>query len=335
MTSCKLAVDFDSLTTNIYRLGSGMVLSEPTVAAVSDDDKSSVKAIGLDAKKLIGKTSKSTKTVFPVFEGEIVNVKVAGGILNGFLKKIEASGGLSGIEAIFSLPCGYSVEMAEKYAAVAKNCGIRKIWFAESPFLSALGQRIPMNDATPCFIIDMAGGTTGISALTLDGIIAGVSVNFGANKVSTDIIDYIADTYGLQIGLLTAERIKKEIASLEDFDGLATVVNGRDLSTGTPRAVSIKAMNIIDCVKKYYDKIAEIAMTLLTKLPPEVSAEIRHSGIYVSGCASEVYGLSKYYENKFDMPVKVNDNGAFSVALGGGIALGDSKLLKKVAICYR
>ena len=328
----KICIDLDSVNTNIYMLGGGLVLSEPTVAAVGTGEKAEVKAIGEEAKKLIGKTSKSTKIVFPVFEGEIVNESVATGLLGAFLKKIEVKGGVLGCHAIFPVPCGVSSAMLDKYKKVAKNCGIGKVYFAESPILSALGQRIPLNDSSPCFVIDMAGGVTNIAAVSLDGVIAGISVNFGANKISTDIMDYIAENYGLQIGLLTAEKIKKEIGSLAINDALATVVNGRDLRTGAPRSISLKAFEIQKPVSLYYDKIAELALAVLKKLPPEVSAEIRHAGIYVSGVASSVYYLDKYYQDKLDMQINVAKNGAMAVALGGGIAIGNADLLKKVSI---
>lgn len=334
MAKIKIAVDFDSAITNIYRIGSGMVLSEPTVATVSDDDKCEIKNIGEDAKKLIGKTSKNTKIVFPVFEGEIVNEKTATGILNGFLDKIGVKNSMQGCQALFSVPCGYTASMLEKYQKVAKSCGIGKVFFAESPVLSALGQNISLSDSTPCFIIDMSGGTTNIAAVSLDGVIAGVSVNFGGNKISADIIDYVANKFGLQIGLLSAERIKNEIGSLDENDALSTVVNGRDISAGTPKALSIKALDVFAPVKKYYDKIAEIALNVLKKLPPEVSAEIRHAGIYLSGSAANVYGLSRYFESKFDMSVKVAENPNYSVALGGGIVMGDNALLNKISIKY-
>lgn len=335
MSQLKFAIDFDSAYTNIYKLGSGMVLSEPTVAAVEDGERGAVKAIGTEAGKLIGKTGKDTAIVFPVFEGEIVNERVASGLLGGFLKKVGLGMGFSGAAAIFSVPCGADYAMLDSYRKVAKNSGISKVYFAETPILSALGQRIPFTDSKPCFIIDMAGGTTNIAALSLDGIIAGVSVNFGGNKISADLIDYIAEKFGLQVGLLTAERLKKEIGSLESGDALSTVVNGRDIRTGAPRAISVKAMEITEPIKNYFDKIAEIAMSVLKKLPPEVSAEIRHSGIYVSGGVSCVYGLDEYYGEKFGIKVNVAENGLTAVALGGGIALGDSALLKKIAVNYK
>ena len=327
----KFVIDFDSAYTNVYKLGSGLVLSEPTVAAVEEGEKGEIKAIGQEAYRLIGKTSKNTKIVFPVFEGEIVNERVATGVLGGFIKKVKPEK-FTSFSVLFAVPCGTTAEMAAKYRAVAKACGAKKCVFVESPILSALGQRIPLSDATPCFVIDMSGGTTNIAAVTLDGVIAGISVNFGGNKISTDIIDFVAQEYGLQIGLQTAERLKKEIGSLEKNDGLTLVVNGRDIESGKPRSVSVRAMDLVGTVSVYYDKIAELAVELLKKLPPEVSAEIRHEGVYVSGGASCVYGLERYYSDKFGMKVNVAENGLMSVALGGGIAVGNEELLKKIAL---
>ncbi len=335
MAVSKLAIDLDSVNTNIYMLGSGLVLSEPTVATINLENNNEVKFVGEEARKLIGKTANNTKVVFPVFEGEIVNVSVAQSLLSSFLNKLGIKNSLFGCQAIMSVPCGCSYDVISKYKKVAKNCGISKVYVAEAPLLSALGQRIPLNDSTPCFVIDMAGGTTNIAAVSLDGIIAGISVNFGYNKISVDIMDYIAENYGLQIGLLTAERIKKEIGSLADNDALSTVINGRDLKNGAPRSISIKAMDIQVPIKKYYDKIQELAVSVLKKLPPEVCAEIRNSGIYVSGIASSIYGLEKYYSDKFAMKINVAENGAMAVALGGGIAIGNSKLLKKVALSHK
>ncbi len=332
MANTKLAIDFDSVNTNIYMVGSGLVLSEPTVATINLENNNEVKFVGEEARKLIGKTANNTKIVFPVFEGEIVNQSVAQNLLSAFLNKLGAKNGVFGCQAIFAVPCGCSYEVISKYKKVAKNCGIGKVYFAEAPILSALGQRIPLNDSTPCFIIDMAGGTTNIAAVSLDGIIAGISVNFGYNKISVDIMDYIAENYGLQIGLLTAEKIKKEIGSLAENDALSTVINGRDLKNGAPRSISIRAMDLQIPIKKYYDKVQEIAEAVLKKLPPEVCAEIRNSGIYLSGIASSMYGLEKYYTDKFEMKINVAENGAMSVALGGGIAIANSKLLKKVTL---
>ena len=332
MNGVKIAVDFDSIYTNIYMLGSGLVLSEPTVAAVDTTDKGDVKAVGEEARKIIGKTAKNTKIVFPVFEGEIVNEKVATFLLKAFFNKIGIGSRLFGINAVVSVPCGISPESLSKYEKVFKNAGASKVRFVEAPILSALGQRIPLNDFSPYFLIDMAGGVTNIAALTLDGIIAGVSINCGNNLVITEIIDYIAEVFGLQIGILTAERLKKDIASLDSNDGLSTVINGRDIKSGAPKSLSVKASELVLPVKKYYDKIAEVAMSVLIKLPPEVSAEIRHSGVYVSGIGASVYGLKKYYSDKFNIKINVAENNEYSVAIGGGVLISDKDRVDKLSI---
>lgn len=332
MATERIAIDFDSLYTNIYKTGSGLALSEPTVAAVGAFPKAEIKAIGKEARKLIGKTAGETKVVFPVFEGEIVNESVASKLLESFLAKIGVKSKLANVTAVMSVPCGITAESLKKYEAVAKNAGVNKVHFVETPILSALGQRLPLSDSSPCFLINMEGGTTSIAALSLDGIIAGVSINMGSNKISTDIIDHIADEYGLQIGLLTAERLKKEIGSLDEKDALTSVVNGRDIKTGTPRSVSLRALDIFPPVRRYFDKIAELAMSVLIKLPPEVSAEIRHSGIYISGAPAQVYGLEEYYSNKFKMQINIAENPDMVVALGGGTVVANPELIKKLAI---
>lgn len=331
MSAIRIAVDLDSLYTNIYVVGGGMVLSEPTVAAV-DGTTGEVKAVGTEARKMVGKTAKNTKTVFPVFDGDIVNEKVAVELLKYFFNKLGFGSFLSSIEAVVSVPCGISPESFNKYRNVIKKANVKKAYFVEAPILSALGQRIPLSDFSPCFLIDMAGGTTNIAALTLDGIIAGVSVNFGSNMIITDVIDFVAEMFGLQIGVLTAERLKKEIGSLDVNDGLSTVVNGRDALSGTPKSLSIKAMEVMPAIKKYYDKIAEVALAVLTKLPPEVSAEIRHAGLYVSGVGADVYGIEKYFSDKFDFKINVADTPEYSVALGGGILLSDKSRLARLCI---
>ncbi|MBR5192638.1 MAG: rod shape-determining protein [Clostridia bacterium] len=328
----KLSIDFDCLNTNIYKVGAGVVLSEPTVATISADAKKEFKAGGLDARKLLGKTAENTKIVFPIFEGEIVSEEVASKLLNGFLRKIGVKNKLFGPSAIFSVPCGVNAEIISKYKAVAKEAGIGKVYFAEAPILSALGQRIPLTEASPCFIIDMAGGTTNISVLSLDGIITGISVNFGANKIHTDIIDFVAEKFGLQIGLLSAERIKKEIGSLVEDDGLSAVLNGRDIKTGAPKAISIKSCDIFEVIAKYYNKIIQLATNVLAKLPPEVSADIRSSGIYLSGVSANIYGIENYFSKKMDMKINLAEHPEYAVSIGGGVLLSNTALLNKLAV---
>lgn len=326
----RLGIDFGSSYTNIYLVGNGLVLSEPTVAAVSQENKGDILAVGDDARKLIGKTANGTKIVFPVFEGEIVDENVASGLLNVFLRKIEAS--RMSLDVVFSVPCGATLQMIGKYKKLARSCGINKVSFVEAPILSALGQRILTTDSSFKFVINMAGGVTNIAAVSIDGVVAGISANFGVNKICADIIDFMAEKYGIQIGMITAERLKDTIGSLDGLDALETIAVGRDIRTGAQKTVSLVAKDLFVPIQKYFDKIAELAIAVLQKLSREVFSEIKQSGIYVSGLGSSVYGLDKYYEKIFDLKINVAENGLMAVALGAGVLASNKELLKRVAL---
>lgn len=332
MATIKIGVDLGTSDTKIYSVGSGIVLNEPTVTALSQDGAGEIKAVGLEAKKLIGKTAENTKIVFPVFEGEVVNETLATEMLSRFLKKTKCKKNFSSTVAVFSVPCGMEEVQIKKLSRVAERAGIASSYFVEVPILSAIGMNIPLTESTPCFLIDMGGGTTNVAALSLDGVIAGISVSLGGKNIDTRLIDYIADAYGLQIGLLTAERIKTQIGSLYEADTLSTVVNGRDLETGRPRSIVLKAVDIFKPISEYYDKIFSIASSVLAKLPPEVSAEIRHAGIYISGGGASVAGLEEYYRKKFNMAINIAEEPSLSVVLGLGATVASTELLKKVSV---
>lgn len=331
MAKISLAIDFGSSTTNIYVIGSGIVLSEPTVLAVSNDKYRDIKAFGLEAKRLVGKTAENTKVVFPIFHGDIVNEVFAKELLKYFFDKIEVRK-YDTVQAIFSVPTGIDVEMLRKYKKLATGVGINKVSFVEAPILSAVGQNIPLTDYTPYFIIDMGGGTTNIAAVSLDGIIAGLSMNVGGADIDAGIIDFVAEKYNLQIGRLTAEKIKIDVASLLRNDVSQILVNGRDIVSGRPRSMNLTASDVIVPVKGYFDKVAEFVTAVLSKLPAEVSAEIRHSGVYLSGGLCQIAGLEEYYENKFSMKVSVCDNPETAIVLGGGMVLGNKELVARLKV---
>lgn len=332
MRNNAIAIDMGSVNTVIYQLGSGVVLSEPSVVALSVNGKSSIRAVGSEAKKLIGKTAETTKIVFPIVEGEITDVKNATAMTENFLNKITLRKLSLRPKALVSVPCGIENDEIKKYAKVLSGAGVYNADFVESPILTALGLGIPVSESTPCFIIDVGGGTTNIAAVSLDGVIAGVNVNMGGRNVDAMIINRIADLFGLRIGMLTAEKIKTQIASLIEGDATRTVINGRDIESGKPRSVSVSASDVLLPVAAFFDKIFEIASMVMAKLPAEVSAEIRRSGVYFSGGVSRLPGLDGYFRENMAIRANVFEDPEMTAAIGGGILLGNEKLLKKVRI---
>lgn len=332
MRNNAIAIDLGSVNTVIYQLGSGVVLSEPSVVALSVNGKSSIRAVGSEAKKLIGKTAETTKIVFPIVEGEIADIKNATAMTENFLNKITLRKLSLRPKALVSVPCGIENDEIKKYAKVLSGAGVYNADFVESPILTALGLGIPVSESTPCFIIDVGGGTTNIAAVSLDGVIAGVNVNMGGRNVDAMIINRIADLFGLRIGMLTAEKIKTQIASLIEGDATRTVINGRDIESGKPRSVSVSASDVLLPVAAFFDKIFEIASMVMAKLPAEVSAEIRRSGVYFSGGVSRLPGLDGYFREHMAIRANVFEDPEMTAAIGGGILLGNEKLLKKLRI---
>ncbi len=325
----KLAIDFGTSMTKIYKLGSGIVLAEPTCVTVQKDS-GEVRAFGNDAKRLLGKTADLTDVCFPVYEGEIVSEKLAGSLLEYFLGKVVRHS--YSIEALFCVPCGFKVESREKVYRVAKAAGISRVNFAETPFLSALGQDVPLSESNPVFAIDIGAGVTSIAAFSLDGIIAGVSMNVGGNNMDIHIIDHIADHFNLKIGSLTSEKLKNTVGSLIEDDNQSTIINGRDISTGRPRSVSVSSSDIEFPVRVYIDKILEYAELVLRKLPAEVSAAVGNNGVYLSGGVSALAGLPEYVSRKLQMEAHLAGDPQTAVVLGGGRAVGNPALLRRIRL---
>ena len=262
----KLAIDLGSSVTKIYRAdaGSGIVLAEPSCVAVSSPDRE-VKAIGKDAKKLVGKTAEYTEIVFPVYEGEIADMRLAVVMLKEFLSRIGIRAGRA--FALFSVPCGASAELIADYAALAEECGLKRLCFVEASYLAALGADAVLSESNPVFCLDIDGG----------------------NNMDANIIDRIEKCKGLHIGALTAERVKNEIGSLATGARGTTVAEGSLVGAMRPGSASVRAEEIEPCIRTYIDKILEYAMLVLEKLPAEVAAAVNGNGVYLSGGVARIY----------------------------------------------
>ena len=325
----KLAIDFGTSVTKIYKIGSGIVLAEATCVTVQKET-GEIRAFGDEAKRLLGKTAEQTDVCFPVYEGEIVSERLAAALLGYFLGKI--SGRSFSVEALFCVPCGCTRESREKYYRVAKSAGVSRVNFAETPFLSALGQDVPLSDSNPVFAMDVGAGKTSIAAFSLDGIIAGLTMNVGGNNMDIHVIDHVAETFNLKIGSLTSEKLKNTVGSLIERDGRSTIINGRDVTTGKPRSVAVSSEDVLFPVRVYVDKIVEYAEMILQKLPAEVSAAICKNGVVLSGGLCNLAGFADYIADKLQMETHVSGDPQMAIVLGGGRAVGNAALLRKICI---
>ena len=325
----KLAIDLGSSITKIYRAdtSSGIVLAEPSCVAVAGEEKE-VKAIGKEAKNLIGKTAEYTSIIYPVYEGEIVDMRLAAAMLGEFLSRVGVkSSALSRAQILLSVPCGASERVLSDYMLLAEECGLKKVYFVEQPYLAAVGAGAILTDSDPVFCIDIGGGVTNVAVVSADGIIAGLSMNIGGNNMDSNVLQKVAKVNKLRIGPLTAERIKNEIGSFSPAARGAIVAEGSSVETLRPAASSVQATDVADCLRVYIDKILEYAGAVLKKLPAEVAATVNRNGVFLSGGVMKIPYLPQYIGAKLEMRYHVCEEPQFATVLGGGAVVRDKDLL--------
>ena len=325
----KLAIDLGSSVTKIYRAdtSSGIVLAEPSCVAVAGEDKE-VKAIGKEAKNLIGKTAEYTSIIYPVYEGEIVDMRLAAAMLKEFLSRVGVkNSALSRAQILISVPCGASDRVLSDYQLLAEECGLKRVYFVEQPYLSAVGAGAILTDSDPVFCIDIGGGVTNVAVVSADGIIAGLSMNIGGNNMDSNVLQRVAKVNKLRIGPLTAERIKNEIGSFSPAARGAIVAEGSSVETLRPAASSVQATDVADCLRVYIDKILEYAGAVLRKLPAEVAATVNRNGVFLSGGVMKIPYLPQYIGAKLEMRYHVCEEPQFATVLGGGAVVRDKDLL--------
>ena len=329
----KLSIDLGSSVTKIYRAdtSSGVVLAEPSCVAVAGEERQ-IKAIGKDAKSLIGKTAEYTSIIYPVYEGEIVDMRLAAAMLKEFFCRIGIkSSALRRAQVLLSVPCGAPSRLLSQYAVLAEECGLKKVFFVEQPYLSAVGGGAVLSDSDPVFSLDIGGGVTNIAVVSADGIIAGVSMNIGGNNMYANILAKVAKSNGLRIGALTAERLKNEIGSLSPTARGTMVAEGSSVESSRPAASSVQAAELSDCIRVYIDKVLEYAGAVLRKLPAEVAATVNRNGVYLSGGVMKLPYLPQYIGARLEMRYHVCEEPQFATVLGGGAVIRDKALLDAFA----
>jgi rod shape-determining protein MreB len=332
----KLAIDFGSQITKIDMLGCGIVLSEATCVAVEQaldgNGRYVVKACGDKARALYGRAAKNTQIINPVFEGDIVNPALAATLLAYFLQKIEITPRkASTCEVIFILPCGSEEALKDKYFDMGQECGLGKVHFTQTPYAAVLGHNVTLSESNPVFCVDIGYGMTNIATFSLDGMIAGISVNLGGGNIDVHIMDELAERNNFRVGALTAERIKNTVGSLLPDDNKMMVADGRDLKTGTPVSMAIDSSKILDIITLYLDKIVEYILLVISKLPAEVASSVMRGGVYLSGGLAKMDGIADYLFQKLNIPVNMPEEPQYASVIGAGTILSSSELLEQLA----
>jgi rod shape-determining protein MreB len=301
------------------------VVDEPSIVAV-DRTTNKIIAVGKRAMMMDGKVHENLKTIRPLKDGVIADFNAAEGMIREMIKLIYPKKPLFAPSWRMVICIPSSITEVEKRAVrdSAEQAGAKEVYMIHEPMAAALGIGIDVEEPTGNMVIDIGGGTTGISIISLSGIVCDESIRIAGDEFTADIIEAMRRYHSLLIGDRTAEQIKIQVGSaLKELDNPPddVAVNGRDLVTGIPKQIMVSYQEVADALDKSIFKIEEAVLKALEKTPPELAADIVRRGLYLTGGGALLRGLDKRISHKIKLPVHVADDPLRSVVRGTGMAL--------------
>lgn len=327
--SPRLGIDLGTTNVLVFVPGKGVVLNEPSVVAVSTENNK-VLAIGVEAKKMIGRTPDTIVAYRPMKDGVIADYRVTEAMLRYFLKKALGQMNIWKPTVLVSVPAG--VTSTEKRAVIeaAVKAGASDAFVVKEPILAAIGAGIPIQEPSGRMVADIGGGTIDVAVISLGGIVASTSVKVAGNALDRAIIDYVKKQHNLSIGDKTAEEIKITIGSAVPMsEELSMGVKGRDLVSGLPRTVELKTNEIVTAIHRELRDMMNAIRKVLQETPPELASDIIDNGIILTGGSSQLRNMPELVFRRTGVEAKLADNAYFCVARGTGVALKHLDTYKK------
>jgi len=327
--SKKIGIDLGTANTLVFIPNKGIVLNEPSVVAISEQDNS-VLAIGIDAKQMIGKTPENIIVYRPMRDGVIADYKVTEAMLRYFINKTLGKYNLFKPDVMVSVPAGITSTERRAVVEAAIKAGAKNAYVVKEPILAAIGAGIPIQESRGYMIMDIGGGTTDIAVIALGGIVASTSVKCAGDKIDQAITDYIKKTFNLAIGDKTAEAIKIKIgAAIPLEEELTITIKGRDYIQGLPRTAQISTNETVRAIDKELRIMINAIKDVLSQTPPELAADIIDDGIIMTGGSSQLRNLADLIYRRTGVKAKVAEEPLLCVAKGTGEALNHLETYKK------
>jgi rod shape-determining protein MreB and related proteins len=325
----KIGIDLGTANVIVYVKGKGIVITEPSVVAVSDDNR--IVAVGEEAREMIGRTPANISAIRPMKDGVIADYVITEAMLRFFIgKATKGHIGFSRPEVMISVPAG--VTSVEKRAVrdAALKAGAKEAYLIEEPLAAAIGANVPISGPSGNMIIDIGGGTSEIAVISLGGIVVSKSLRVGGNRIDDSIATYIRKKYNLMIGERTAEQVKIEIGTALPLERELTMeVRGRDLIAGLPRTIQLNSSEVMEAIEIPLQQLVAAVRSVLEQTPPELSSDIIDKGMVMSGGGSLLRNVDKLLTQVTGVPCHVAENALNCVALGTGLALEHFDFFKK------
>jgi len=330
-----IGIDLGTANSLVYVKGEGIVLREPSVVAV-DNATNKVLAVGMEAKKMLGRTPGNITAVRPMKDGVIADFDITQEMLNYFIRRtIEGRGYryLTRPRVVISVPTGITEVERRAVRESAILAGARNVTLIEEPMAAAIGARLPVNEPIGSMVIDIGGGTTEVAVISLGGIVVAKSVRCAGDAMDDAIIQHIKRKYNLMIGPRTAEDIKINIGSAELLEEeLIMTIKGRDLMGGLPRTIDVHSEEIREALWEPISQIVNAVRVTLERCPPELAGDIVERGVCMAGGSSQLRKLPELISRETGVPVYLARNPETAIVEGTGKALESLDALRKIEV---
>ncbi|RIL06012.1 MAG: rod shape-determining protein [Proteobacteria bacterium] len=330
-----LAIDLGTANTLVYAKGKGIVVSEPSVVAVTKDGRGpgKVRAVGREAKEMLGRTPGNIVAIRPMKEGVIADFEIAEAMLAHFIRKVHNRSTMVRPRIVVAVPSGITEVEKRAVRESAMSAGARECYLIEEPMAAAIGAGLPVTEPSGNMIVDIGGGTTEVAVLSLSGIVYANSTRVGGDKMDEAIINYVKRKYNLLIGERTAELVKINIGTAFPTDEIRSLeVKGRDLVAGVPKTLELKSDEICEALAEPVNTMVESVKIALESTPPELSADIVDKGIVMTGGGAMLANLDLLLREATGLPVMLAEDPLTAVVLGTGRCLDELELLREVAV---
>jgi rod shape-determining protein MreB len=327
-----MGIDLGTANTLVYVSGKGIVLQEPSVVAMDQEQKVPL-AVGEDAKKMLGRTPGNVVALRPLRDGVIADFDTAELMLKHFIRRVHEGRTLVSPRIVIGIPSGVTGVERRAVMEAASQAGARDVYLIDEPVAAAIGAGLPVAEPTGNMIIDIGGGTTEVAVLSLQGTVLSESVRVAGDELSEAITQYMKKVHNLVIGERTAEEIKIFIGSAYPTDGdneTLMDVRGLHMLSGLPRTITVKSPEIREAMSEPLSVIVEAVKRTLERTPPELAADIIDRGIMLAGGGALLRGLDTLISHETGIVVHIAADPLSCVVLGTGRVLENFKQLERV-----
>lgn len=329
-----IAIDLGTANSLVYVRGKGIIINEPSVVALNEKT-GQILAIGQAAKKMVGRTPSYIIASRPLVKGVVSDFEITEQMLRYFIQKARGKKWFPHFwpRVIIGIPSGITEVEEKAVRDAARNAGAYQVFLVDEPVASAIGAKMPIQEATGNLIVDIGGGTSEVAVISLGGIVSKISLKTAGDKLNQDIIDYILEEYRLIIGEQSAEKTKIRIGSaILPSQNEEMPIRGRNIVTGLPEEIIISSKDIYQALKKSVEEIVTAVKDTIEMTPPELLADIMSDGIHLAGGGAFLKGLDQLIMKEVKMPVKIIEDPLTVMVRGAGAILESLDELREVLI---